>query len=680
MGLAGNMRDRTTHTGADMGTTSLGWRRSLGSLLGAASLSGAVWAAEPAPVVAVSSAPVVAVNPTSVESATPVAATEQPVGPPFLNGPLSPVPAPAPSGQPPVLDRPIGPDDLKPISEPGPTFTRTLIDPTPGYSGPSGVLPTIHSTADYVPMPDRWRIGYPEWDRYDRGQPVLDQYPYTLGTYFDPYNQNRLKGDYPIIGQHTFFNFTGTLLSLNQYANIPTQTTPFESTARPFTNEFFGKNNNYFSSNFLFTSFDLFHGDAAFKPNDWRFRLTPVFNMNSLSVSELAIVSPNVKEGATRNRTWFALQEFFADVKLADTSSEYDFVSARFGSQPFVSDFRGFIYADTNLMARVYGTRRGNKEQFNLVYTEQFEKDTFSGLNTFHDRHQNVTIANYFVQDFYFPGYTFLANVHYNDDQPSTRYDRAGFLVRPDPTGVFQQHRVQTVYLGVGGDGHIGRFNLNHMAYWVVGRDSLNPIGNQEQDVSAQFAAMEVSYDRDWIRFRASGVYSSGDGNANNSRATGFDSIIANPIFAGGEFSYFQRNGLPLFGVQTVGRLQLIPNLRSSPIQGQANYVNPGLWLVNGGMDLEITPRLRSINNVNFLWFDKTNVLETFLFQPGIDREIGTDISTGLEYRPLLNNQMVFLAGAAVLVPASGFQALYQRLDRNVNPLASVFVEAVFQY
>ncbi|MCZ2343061.1 MAG: hypothetical protein LC104_14910 [Bacteroidales bacterium] len=664
-----------------MGTISLGWRCVWGSLLGAASLSGVAWAIDPAPVVPQPSAPIVAWESTAPAGEAPVGETPAgPVGPPFLEGPLHPVPAPAPPGQPPLLDRPIGPDDLKPISEPGPTFTRTLIDPTTGYSGPSGVLPTIHSTADYVPMPDRWRIGYPEWDRYDRGQPVLDQYPYTLGTYFDPYNQNRLKGDYPVIGQHTFFNFTGTLLSLNQYANIPTQTTPFESTARPFTNEFFGKNNNYFTSNFLFTSFDLFHGDAAFKPNDWRFRLTPVFNMNSLSVSELAVVSPNVLEGATRNRTWFALQEFFADFKIADTSSEYDFVSARFGSQPFVSDFRGFIYADTNLMARVYGTRRGNKEQFNLVYTEQFEKDTFSGLNTFHDRHQNVTIANYFVQDFYFPGYTLLANVHYNDDQPSTRYDRAGFLVRPDPTGVFQQHRVQTVYLGLGGDGHIGRFNVNHMAYWVVGRDSLNPIGNQEQDVSAQFAAMEVSYDRDWIRFRASGAYSSGDGNANNSRATGFDTIMANPVFAGGEFSYFQRNGLPLFGVQTVGRLQLTPNLRSSPIQGQANYVNPGLWLVNGGMDLEITPRLRSINNVNFLWFDKTNALETFLFQPGIDREIGTDLSTGLEYRPLLNNQMVFLAGAAVLIPASGFQALYQRLDRNVNPLASVFVEAVFQY
>ena len=59
--------------------------------------------------------------------------------------------------------------------------------------------------------------------------------------------------------------------------------------------------------------------------------------------------------------------------------------------------------------------------------------------------------------------------------------------------------------------------------YGIVG-DSLNPIGNQEQTVSAQLAALELSYDRDWARFRVSGLYSSGDGDASNSRATGFDS------------------------------------------------------------------------------------------------------------------------------------------------------------
>ena len=142
----------------------------------------------------------------------------------------------------------------------------------------------------------------------------------------------------------------------------------------------------------------------------------------------------------------------------------------------------------------------------------------------------------------------------------------------------------------------------------------MNPIANRPQDINAQMAAVELSYDRDWARFRASFFWASGDGNANNRHATGFDSIHDNPNFAGGEFSFWQRQNIPLFGVNLVQRQSLVPDLRSSKIQGQANFVNPGLQLFNVGMDMDLTPKLRMINNANFLFFDKTNSLETFLF------------------------------------------------------------------
>ncbi len=603
-----------------------------------------------------------------------------PVAEPAAPPSASPLADFVPVGNPRLLDRNIGPDEPKPAPPPEPTFLQTLVDPTSGFAGRSGVARSVNANIDYMPMEDRWRIGYPKWDRYDRGHPVLDQYPYIPGQIADPYAQNVLKGDYPILGQSIFLNMTGSLISLSEARQIPTATTPFESTARPFTEEFFGRPNQFFTTNFFTLSADLFHGDAAFKPVDWRVKMTGVFNFNYLSVEELAVVSPDVRDGLTRGRTWFALQEFFGEVKLADLSSEYDFVSARVGSQPFTSDFRGFIYSDTNLMGRVFGTYKGNREQFNIVYTEQFEKDTFSGLNSFEDRHQNVFIANYFQQDFIWPGYTMSTSIHVNDDQPSVRFDRAGVLVRPDPAGVFQEHRIQTAYLGFAGDGHIGRYNVTNAFYWVLGRDSLNPIANQEQTVSAQLAALELSYDRDWARFRVSGLYSSGDGDANNSRATGFDAILPNTTFAGGEFSYFARQGIPLFNINLANRTNFIPNLRSSQIQGQANHVNPGLFLVNAGLDLELTPRLRVVNNASFLWFDKTNVLETFTFQPGIDREIGTDLSIGVEYRPLLSNNIIFTGGVATLIPASGFQAVYDRLRGELPTLAAAFVEMTLVY
>ena len=78
-----------------------------------------------------------------------------------------------------------------------------------GFTGPSSVVPSEGQTSShFVPIEDRWRIGLPEWDRYGLNHPPLDDYPYNLGRKHDPYHQNVLKGDYPIIGQHTFLDVT----------------------------------------------------------------------------------------------------------------------------------------------------------------------------------------------------------------------------------------------------------------------------------------------------------------------------------------------------------------------------------------------------------------------------------------------------------------------------------------
>lgn len=88
------------------------------------------------------------------------------------------------------------------------------------------------------------------------------------------------------------------------------------------------------------------------------------------------------------------------------------------------------------------------------------------------------------------------------------------------------------------------------------------------------------------------GIYASGDDNVNNGHATGFDSIQAAPNFAGSEFSYLGRQAIPLFGVNLFNRLSIFPDLRSSTIEGQSNFVNPGLHLLNAGVDFDLTPKL----------------------------------------------------------------------------------------
>lgn len=566
-------------------------------------------------------------------------------------------------------------------------------DPPLGFSGPSGILPTeVQQSPHFVPIEDRWRIGMPYWDRYGDGHPYEYDYPYVEGQWWNPYNQNVLKGDYPILGQHTFLNLTVTTLTVNEFRQVPTATSPFESTLRPDSAEFFGDPNQAFYNQLLKTQFELFHGSTAFKPIDWRVRLEPIFNANLLDARELAVVSPDVRRGTRRTRDFQALEQWFLEAKLADLGPDYDFMSMRVGSQPFVSDFRGFVFKDINRGVRLFGTRFANRDQFNVVFFDQVEKDTNSELNTLtNDRAQNTVVANYFRQDFVYPGFTGLISFHYNNEQPSTKFDGNGFLVRPDPAGVFREHEVNAFYFGVGGDGHIGRYNISTQFYHVFGQDSLNPIAGAPQTIDARMAAVEVSYDRDWIRFRTSYFYASGDEDPNDYVAQGFDTILDDPVFAGGEFSYWQRQGLRLFGVGLTQRKSLVPNLRSSKIQGQSNFVNPGLHLVNVGTDIELTPKLRTVINANYLWFDDTAVLETFTFQGDIADEIGVDLSIGAEYRPTLSDNIIFVGGYATLIPGPGFDDLFGSTDPftiedavagniDADTKHAAFLEMILQY
>jgi hypothetical protein len=162
-------------------------------------------------------------------------------------------------------------------------------DPPLGYTGPSSVLPSEgQQTSHFVPMEDRWRSGFPEWDRYDKGHPRIDDYPYVEGNLLNPYNQNVLKGDYPIAGQHSFLNFTAASDMVLETRQVPTPTTPFESQPTPGGKDFFGDPRQFFYTHYFKLSADLNHGDAAFKPTDWRIKLTPIFNLNYLDVNATA--------------------------------------------------------------------------------------------------------------------------------------------------------------------------------------------------------------------------------------------------------------------------------------------------------------------------------------------------------------------------------------------------------
>ncbi|MCP9494467.1 MAG: carboxypeptidase-like regulatory domain-containing protein [Pyrinomonadaceae bacterium MAG19_C2-C3] len=535
-----------------------------------------------------------------------------------------------------------------------------------GAAGDESVESRPQTEPDRREVRDRFRIGFPEYDRYgDRGRRGRD-IPFRKGRFIDPYNQSVIKGDFPFIGNNYFMILGGSSAATVELRRTPTPSGA--SADEPGSAEFFGQPEALAVIHTVQLNFEFFKGDTVFRPRSFAFKFSPTFSIpNFVNARERGVLNIDPRRGTNRTDLHASFEEAFGEVKLMDVNENYDFVSVRAGIQPFVSDFRGFIFSDNNLAARLFGGFDNNRYQFNAAAFTMLEKDTNSGLNSFKGRRQNVYIANLFRQDTFRKGYAIQGSLLYNDDRGGVEFDKNGFLVRPNPLGDFQLNRVQVGYVGFNGDGHLGILNLTNSYYFAFGNETHNPIAGRGVKVRSHMAAVEASIDRDYLRFRASAFFTSGDKDPTDDRATGFDAIFDDPNFIGGQFSYWNRNGIRLTqtGVGLVQPNSLIPSLRSSKSQGQSNAVNPGITILNLGLDAEITQKIKAIANVSYLRFNQTEALKLVLFQPQVRKDIGFDYSIGVAYRPFLNNNVTFNFGAATLTNGRGLRDIFTDQSRN---------------
>jgi hypothetical protein len=185
----------------------------------------------------------------------------------------------------------------------------------------------------------------------------------------------------------------------------------------------------------------------------------------------------------------------------------------RVGIQPFQADFRGFLFNDQQLGVRLFGNRDNNRFQYNLAAFWRLEKDTNSGLNAVLQRPRDdwLFVANAYRQDFLIPALTSQVTVVYNMNREAEELhvDDNGFPVRPALLGTLRGREYDVVYLGYNADGRIGRINLTASATAALGEDRNSFFTDRPADIGAFFGAAELSYDRDWMRFRLSGAYAS---------------------------------------------------------------------------------------------------------------------------------------------------------------------------
>ena len=534
--------------------------------------------------------------------------------------------------------------------------------------------PTPLMPRDSISVPDRWRI--------------MD----TLGfkfPWYDPYNHNVYKGDKPYEpfakwGPDWFLALSVISDSLIEARRLPTPVGA-QSSDRPVANDMFGRSRQTVFVETLIFSAAVLKGNTTFKPPDYEFRFVPAIQINHAIIGEVRGLRVDPREGKTRTDSHLGIQEAFADVHLRNVSDRYDFDSIRVGIQPFISDFRGFVFQDVPVGIRLFGTRDNNQYQYNLAYFRRLEKDTNSGLNDVRQpvRRDHVLVANLYKQDFPVLGHTTQATIIHNINRESGRdyYDNNGFLVRPAVVGDVRPHNYRVTYLGLNGDGHFGVYNLTSSFYAALGTDDRNPIAERKQTIRAGFAAAELSRDFSWWRLRFNALVATGDKNPFDGKATGFDAILENPQFAGADTSFFIRQAVPLIGgggVALSGRNGVLPSLRSSKDQGQSNFVNPGLILFGVGADADLSPQIRVLGNISKLSFMNTSVLGVLRNQAPPSKDLGIDISMGAQYRPFMTQNIVLNVSASALLPGSGLKQLYDENQRG--PQYSVLMNLLLTY
>jgi hypothetical protein len=514
--------------------------------------------------------------------------------------------------------------------------------------------PATDSQPDIEGIPDRWRVVS------------------MLGArrnLIDPYNGNNvLKGDHPAFGEDWFVNLIGISDSVVEPRRFPV---PVGNTATnlPGSNDTLGDGEQVVFAQTMIFEAVLYQGDTVFKPPDYEFRFTPAFNYTRVDTNENGLINAVATRGTTRDTTAFGVQALFVDKHLRNVSDRFDFDSFRVGIQPFITDFRGFLFQDSPVGVRLFGTRGNNRYQYTVGVFRRIEKDTNSGLNDVtlgSDalRDDDLAVINLYVQDFPKLGFTAQGTVVYNRNREGDEFfvDDNGAIQRPSSLGLARSSDYDVIYVGLNGDGHFGRWNVTASLYGAAGSADRGVFVDLEQDIRAGFAALELSRDYSWFRARASLAYGTGDKNPFDDKAEGFDAIFENPQFAGADTSFYIRQPIPLIGggrVALSGRNAFLNSLRPSKEFGQSNFANPGLILAGLGTDFDLTPTLRVSSNFNYLGFADTAVLEIARAQGPVDRALGLDASFALTWRPLAIQNIVARLSVAALVPGKGYEALF---------------------
>jgi hypothetical protein len=474
------------------------------------------------------------------------------------------------------------------------------------------------------PVDTRWRTynldGFP-------------QYGYHL---WDTYNQNVIKGDFPLTDKwftetDVFQNFTYKARRNLDYTKALPE------------NKFISYNN--FEDNATIFGTEIRHNDDRFFPANFRFHIDGAVDWkNDINAVEAA------SEGHAN------LFDAFSDVQLHNFGAvNFNQMFLRGGLQTFKSDFHGLIFNDVGLGGRIFGNSLSNRLRYDFLVLKLFQKNAVSGLINFSAASQHtVMISRFTWEDFLVKGWNSEWSVHWNHDPRKINGSDSNQL------------NLDTYYIGTTLNGNLGRFIFNPAIYGVFGTaDHLIDGEKVQHDVRAWTSVLDLEYPIDFWKLRVGYVYESGENGTSTSKTdTGFDAISDAVTLFGGPISYWVGEDIKYGKGDFVRANSFDPSLRGT--NNQANYINPGLQLVNTGFDATVTPRVALSFNLNWLYFNNIGTYATNNIVGGVastttinHHNAGIEENVFIRWKPFLkqiNDFVIVDTGFSVLQPLAGIK------------------------
>jgi hypothetical protein len=501
--------------------------------------------------------------------------------------------------------------------------------------GASPVPASQQAPSEIRTIPSRWRSFDPS------GQ----QPEYTFRIY-DPYHQNILKADFPVAG-----NWFLELNALNTFVYKSRRNLDFSNVFADqirLGNLEFVRHNHFRNENLIF-GLEWRRFDDVFFPSDFRIRLNGVFDYRA-----------DLNAFLRHANTEPFLFDAFVDVKLFDFGGEedghdnFDLMFLRGGIQGFRSDFHGLIFNDAGLGGRIFGELKKNRLRYDFLWLKLFQKDPATGFISFsRPSAHNVAIGRFTWEDFLVLGWNSEWSLHYNRER---RKISGGPLE--------QQH--DTFYWGTTFNGRLGRMDFNPAFYAVHGHADQVVAGVPvEHSVAAFMFLLDVRYPLDYWKFRAGYLFASGDGDPTDLRDTGFDAISDGVVLFGGPLSYWTGENIRFGRGDFVRGNSVFPSLRGA--NDPANYINPGIQILNAGVDVTLSPRLEFSGNFTYLRFVKTGAYTNRVVIS--DRSAGFEENFFLRIKPFLreaNQNVLFDLGFSVLHAQQGLKSAFQTTQGTV--------------